>query len=362
MNSIRDLLNTDVEIIITGGKLSPKKLALLCSQLSITLKAGLPLVDALELAARNHKDPTVKRMLAEVRQDVQAGQSLSRAMQRQEPLLPGTFLPALRAGEASGDLSEAFGQLKGYYERSAAISAKVRSAMAYPLLLGTVAAAVVTVILLYAVPVFTKSFASLGTALPMPTQILIALSDSLNTHVLLLGGGAVFLCAAVFLFGKTAPGRRIGGFLRLWIPGLGAVSRMQTAVQVSTTLCALLRAGVSLAEAIRVTADSTENPLIAGDLYLACQGLLEGKPLSDGLRKSRYLPSLLVEMTAAGEATGQLEETLQVVSQYYTQETEAAVKTALGLLEPCLTLLLALLVMFILLAVYLPLFSMYGFM
>lgn len=362
MDSIRDLLNTDVEILITSGKISPKKLALLCSQLSITLKAGLPLVAALELAGANHKDPTLRRMVLEAAGDVRAGQTLSRAMQRQEPLLPATFLPALRAGEASGDLGEAFGLLQHYYERSAAISSKIRSAMAYPLLLCGAAVAVVAVILLYAIPVFTTSFAVLGTALPLPTRILIALSDFLKAHSLLLGAGAAIFCIAVILFGKTGPGRRTGAFLALWIPGLGRISRMQAAVQFSTTLSSLLKAGVSLAEAARVTAGATGNRLIAGEIHAACQGVLEGKSLAEGLKQSRYLPSLLVEMTAAGEAAGRLEDTLQVVCDYYTREAETAVKTALGLLEPCLTVLLALLVVFILLAVYLPLFSMYGFM
>lgn len=362
MKALPDILYTDVEILLTGGKIPPKKLALISSQLAITLQAGLPLVASLALAAENQSDRHLKQLLNAVADDVREGQPLSRAFRHRAPQLPPSFLETIRAGEASGQLDTAFRQLRDYYETSAAISSKVRSAMAYPALLSVVAVVVVVVILLYAVPVFESSFAKLGSRLPLPTRILISISDFLNAHSLLLVGSCAVAAMALILFCKTQPGRRLWDWFALTLPGFGKVNRMHSAAQFAATLGAMYSAGLSLPESARVCADAVGNVLIGEEIRIARQGVLEGQPLSQGLQRSKYLPRLLLEMTAVGEETGKLEETLAVVAAYYSREVDAAVKTALALLEPCLTLLLALIVVFILLAVYLPLFSMYGFM
>lgn len=361
MKSLQDILYTDVEILLTGGKIPPKKLALISAQLAITLQAGLPLLASLELAAENQSDRHLKQLLKNVAADVQEGQPLSRAFQHRAPQLPASFLETIRAGEASGQLDAAFRQLSEYYEASAAISSKVRSAIAYPALLSVVAVVVVLVILVYAVPVFENSFAKLGSQLPLPTRILITISDFLKAHSLLLVGICAVAAMALILFGKTPMGQRLRDWIAITVPGFGKVNRMHAAAQFAATLGAMYRAGLSLPESARVTADAVGNVLIGDEIRAARQGVLEGQPLSQGLKQSKYLPRLLLEMAAVGEETGKLEETLEVVSGYYSREVDAAVKTALGLLEPCLTLLLALIVVFILLAVYLPLFSMYSF-
>lgn len=361
MQSIQELLNTDVEILLTGGRLSHKQIALLCAQLTIPLQAGLSPTAALALAARSQTDRTVRQLLTDVAAAVQEGQSLSKAFHSRKDQLPDAFLAAIRSGEASGELGDAFRRMQVYYEHSAASMAKVRSALAYPALLGLVAICVVALILLYAVPVFEKSFANFGTQLPLPTRILIGLSHFFSSHILSLTAGFAAGCTGLLLFCKTQPGQRITAFLALHLPGLRSVKQMQAAAQFSDTLHALLSAGLSLPEALRAAASVVDNALIREEIFAACQGLLEGRTLAQGLQKSQYLPKLLTDMASVGEQTGKLEQTLQVVSDYYTRELESSVKTALSLLEPCLTLVLALVVVFILLAVYLPLFSMYGF-
>ena len=138
------------------------------------------------------------------------------------------------------------------------------------------------------------------------------------------------------------------------------INQMNAASQFASTLSTMLAAGLPLVQATRITANTAENLLISEDINAACEGVIEGSRLGDGLKKSKWFPSLLLEMTAVGEETGKMEETLNVVSNYYTKEVDNAVARALGILEPCITIVLALLVVFILLAVYLPIFGMYG--
>lgn len=358
--TLRDILNADVGLLLSGGKIRHKKLALLSSQLSISLNAGVPLVRSLRLVAENQEDKYLKNLLEDVADDVHAGHSLAKSFQTHAPQLPAAFIETIRSGEASGTLGEAFHRLKGYYENSAAVASKVGSAMVYPTILTAVAALVIAVIMVCAVPVFEDSFAAMGSALPLPTRMLIAVSHFMTANSLLLVALLAILAMSLILLGKTEQGRQTYAKIALHFPGIGTVNRMNAAAQFSATLSAMLSAGLPLVQAAQITAGAVDNLLISEDIRAACQGVLEGKTLARGLRKSKHLPKLLTEMTAVGEETGKLEETLTVVSGYYAREVDTAVKRALSILEPCITLILAVIVIFILLSVYLPIFSMYG--
>lgn len=355
-----DLLRTDLGALFSGGRITPKKLALLSSQLAITQKAGLPLVRALHLIAENEGDPHLRSILEDAADDVRSGHTLADALQHRAPKLPTAFLETIRAGEASGTLAESFTRLKAYYEQSAAVAARVSTAMVYPAILVLAAIAVITLIMVFAVPVFEESFSAMGSALPGPTRFLIAVSRFLSGNALLLLAAAAIGILGLLLLGKTDGGRRGFARLALTLPALGPVNRMNAAARFASTLSAMLAAGLPLVQAARITAAAADNLLIAEDLHIAIQGVVEGRTLARGLQRSKYLPRLLVELTAVGEETGNLEETLTVAAAYYTREVDNTVKHALGILEPCITLVLAALVVCILLAVYLPIFGMYG--
>ena len=352
---MNDMLNADIGVLISGGKIKPKKLALLSSQLAIELKAGLPLIQSLRLVAENEEDKHLKKILDEVADDVQAGHALSKAFKTRAPRLPATFIETIKAGEASGHLDESFDRLKVYYENADAVSSKVGSAMIYPAMLIAVAVVVVVVIMVFAVPVFEDSFSSMGNELPGPTKLLIAMSNFMTDNLLLLIAIVAILAMALILYKKSDHGRHFFAKLAMTFPGISLVNQMNAASQFASTMSTMLSSGLTM-----VQADTAENLLITEALESAVQGLVEGRTLSRGLKKCPYLPNLLVEMTAVGEQTGKLEETLDVVSDYYTKEVDTAVKRALGILEPCITIVLAILVVFILLSVYLPIFSMYG--
>ena len=354
------ILNADIGQLLGGGKIKPKKLALLCSQLAIEQKAGLPLVRSLELVAENEQDKTLKRILTEVAEDVHAGNGLADSFAKRGPQLPKSFIETVRAGEDAGRLDDSFTKLKVYYENSASVASKVTSAMVYPIMLIVVAIVVVAIIMIKAVPVFESSFADMGSELPGVTKMLIAISNFFVNYWLL---GLAILAAvilAAYLYGRTDSGAHLYARIALKFPGIGMVNIMNGACELCSTLSTMLSAGLPLVQAASITANVASNLLISEDIRSATTGVIEGNTLGSGLKDSPWIPNLLKEMIAVGEETGKLEDTLNVVNDYYTQEVNTAVQRALGILEPCIVLVLAGLVVFILLSVYLPLFSMYG--
>lgn len=356
---MNDIMNADIGELLSGGKIKPKALKLLCSQLAIELKAGLPLVSSLRLIAENEQDKKIKRILSEVADDVHAGNGLADSFATRGPGLPRTFIETVRAGEESGKLDETFEKLQKYYETSDQVSSKVASALIYPALLISVAVVVVSIIMLVAVPVFEKSFASMGNELPLPTKMLISMSNFMVDNILILIALVAIAALGLFFYGKTDNGRHTYAWLAMNFPGLDGINRMNAASQISATLSTMLSSGLPLVSAAQITANTADNLLIAEDIEKAVAGVIEGNRLADGLKKSPWLPTLLKEMVTVGEETGRLEDTLNVVSDYYTKEVDTAVKRALDILNPAITMVLAGLVVFILLSVYLPLFSMY---
>lgn len=359
-NKLSGIMSADLGDLISGGKIKAKSLSLLCSQLAIELKAGLPLVASLRLVAENEEDKKIKALLTEVADDVHAGNGLADSFALRGPSLPRTFIESVRAGEESGKLDVCFERMKKYYEESAAVSSKVGSAMIYPALLIFVAIVVVFIIMIVAVPVFEESFASMGNELPGVTKALIAMSNFMVDYWMILLCIIIAVVITLVLYGKTNSGRHAYARLALIFPGFNLINKMNAASQFASTMSTMLSAGLPLVQATQITAATAENLLITEDIMAACDGVIEGNRLGDGLKKSKWLPSLLLEMTAVGEETGQLEETLSVISEYYTKEVDVAVKRALEILNPAITMVLAALVVFILLSVYLPIFGMYG--
>lgn len=358
--NISRLLRMDMDLLLSGGRIKPKKLAILCTQLEISLRAGMPLVRSLELAARTAPDAYLKEVLSLTAEDVQSGETLSDAFRSRCPGLPEVFLQTVHAGESSGTLSDSFRRLEAHYARSAATGAQIGSALIYPAMLLLVAVGVVAVILMYAVPVFEESFANMGQALPGPTAALIALSGFLRSHFLLLLSCLACIVLGLLLLGRTPQGKQAFGHLTLKIPGIGQLYRLNAAARYAATLASLLDAGLPLLRAAAIAAQAEENRPIRSVLEAAGAGIGEGRSFAEGLRASPLLPPLLGEMAALGEETGHLAETLSLTGRHFAAETETRLKRLLGILEPCITLLLAVVVIFILLCVYLPVFGMYG--
>jgi len=342
-------------------KISAKSLALTCQQFSIIIKAGLPLVQTVDLVADQCADKKLAALLRQVSEDVSNGWSLSYSFsQRGAKVLPVTFREAVRAGEESGDLLSSFQRMSKYYDRMNKTRESVTSALIYPALVILVAVVVAGIIMVYAVPTFTSMFESLGGELPWVTRALIAVSGFFRKYILVLIALIALILFFIRLYGLTEKGGRRLARAQLKLPVIGKIVLMAGASQFAHTMATLLASGMPILSAIDGSGRTVTNRCMSDEILDTLPGVEGGRSLGECMGYAQELPAMLVQMTAVGEATGTLQYTLEVLAEYYDNEVDVRTKRAIGLLEPAILIVLAVFVMFILLAVYLPLFSMYG--
>ena len=342
------------------NKISSKSLALTCQQFAIILKAGLPLVQTIDLVAEQCADKTLKRLLEQISADVTDGWSMSRSIeQRGGGKIPITFQETVRAGEESGDLVASFERLTDYFERMGKTRDSLVSALIYPALLTFVAVVVIAIIMTYAVPAFTDLFGSMGGELPGVTKALIAMSNFVRSYGLIIAGLIALIVLGLRVFSHTEKGGLVMSRMLLNLPILGEVVRMSGASQFAHTMSTLLAAGMPILHAIEVAGRTVDNNVMAAEITDTLPGVESGKSFGECLSYTTELPRMLVQMTAVGETTGSMESTLKVLAEYYDNETELRTKRALSILEPAIIVVMAGFVVFVLLSVYIPLFSMY---
>ncbi len=340
-------------------KISAKSLALVCQQFSIILKAGLPLVQTIDLAAGQCADAQLRKLLHQVSEDVSNGWAMSYSFeQRGATALPVTFRETVRAGEESGDLRASFERMSQYFERMNKTHESVSSALTYPAFVMVVAAIVVAIIMGYAVPMFLNMFGEMGTELPWVTVALIAVSDFFKKYTIVLLGVLALILLGLRVYGATEKGGVVLARIQLKIPIVGEIVRMSGASQFAHTMSTLLAAGMPILRAIEVSGRTITNQCMSGEIMGTLTGVESGRPLGECMGYAKELPDMLVQMTGVGEATGAMESTLQILAEYYDNEVDTRVKKALSLLEPAIIVVLAIFVVFILMAVYLPMFSM----
>ncbi len=358
--SVREVKKSVKEEMIFLRKVDSKALSLVCRQFSIILKAGLPLVQAVDLTASQTQDRLLAGILRQVSEDVSNGWSLSYSLAQRGKKLPVTFIETVRSGEESGDLESAFSRMSVYYDRMYKIRSKASGALMYPSFVIAVAVVVVGIIMLYAVPTFSKTFASMGIQLPAVTKLLIAVSNYFTTYfvaIVLAVAGTLFL---LHIYGRTPRGRLKISRLKLSLPVVGKIGAMAGASQFAHTMTTMLAAGMPILQAIEVSGRAMTNYAMSRAVLDTISGVEAGQSLGECMSRSRDLPEMLVRMTAIGESTGSMEDTLEVMAEYYDNEVDTATARALSMLEPIIILMLAGIVVVILLAVYLPMFSMYS--
>lgn len=341
-------------------KLKDKELAIICSQFSIILSSGLPIVRCVEMVAAQAKRKEVQTMLRKVGQDVSGGHSLAASFENHCPTLPSTFIETIRAGEQSGTLELCFQRLHTYFDKSAKTKAKVASALTYPAMVLSVAVIVFIIIMIVAVPMFTKTFQDMGTELPGITRALIAVSDFLTAQWWVLALIVLVLWIGSILLKRNAKGRLMLARVKLAYSPLKSLHLMRAASQFASTMSTMLASGLPLTSALETTANVISNDLVAISTRTVKQGIEQGKGLAECMSECAYYPKVLTEMTGVGESSGNLEDTLSVIADYMNNEVELRTNRLLSLLEPCITIALAAMTVILLLAVYLPMFSMYG--
>ena len=341
-------------------RLEERSLSMAAGQFAILLEAGLSLGRILELISGQTEDRLLGRILRDCAPDVEAGRSLAASLERHGAKIPAVFLESVRAGEESGTLEESFRALERYYEKAHQVREKVRSALTYPVLVLVLAVVVVGIVMVVLVPVMTGIFGELQMELPLPTRILMAVSRGVQRFwplVLLLTGGAG---TAILLWGRTLRGRVLLSRLRLHLPVLGGIARLNAAAQTSSTLATLLEAGMPVTRALEITGRVLDLRCVGETLSRGVPRLESGTSLGEVLGDVAELPPLLAEMARVGEESGSLETALKTVSRFYDSEALRASDRALGLLEPMITVILGTVVGGIVIAIYLPIFQMSG--
>ncbi len=337
---------------------SDKVLALTASQFAIMLKAGLPMGRVVQLIADQTSDKLMKKILTACAQDVQAGFSLAQSLEKNGKKIPAAFIETVRAGEESGSLEVCFLRLQTYYEKAHRVKRKVRSALTYPIILILMAVVVVGVVMVVLVPTMTGMFEGAGQELPGVTQFLMNVSDFFVAYWPIVFGALAGVIIAIKMYSKTPAGAMAMGRLKMKLPVIGKIGIMNAASQFANTVCVLLTAGLPITRVIAITSRVVDNVAVGKTLDEAVAQLEEGKRLATALKDNPYLPPMLIEMVSVGEDTGALEDTMDTIGSYYDEEAEAASSKALGMLEPMITIFLGVFIGFIVIAIYMPMFTM----
>ena len=348
---------------IGGNKLDDKSFMLMCRQFSVILKAGVPIRRTVELIADKMTDKPLKRILEQVVKDVEGGRSLAASFEeRGKKILPITFLETVRAGEEAGSLDTAFDSISEHYAKQSKMKGKVKGALIYPAFVLVVAVVVVIVLMVKVVPTFTAIFDSYDAELPVPTQILIGMSNFFTRYWMVLLGIAAAIALGFKLYGNTEQGRINLAKLQLRLPVLGNIAILNGASQFANTMGMMMGAGLPMTKAVTITSRVLDNYFISQQVGKITARLEEGHTLGHSLREAACLPDILVDMTGVGEESGELEQTLRMTADYYDTELEQATAAALAKLEPTILVFLAGFAGFIVIAIYMAMFGMYSVM
>jgi type IV pilus assembly protein PilC len=341
-----------------SSKVPVKDVAIFFRQFSVMIDAGLPLVQCLEILAANQENAAFQKTLTGVRTTVEGGATLSAAMKQYPKVFDDLTVNMIDAGETGGILDLILQRLAAYVEKAVKLKSAVKSALIYPVAVISIAVIVVGCLLKFVVPIFSNLFASLDVALPLPTRIVMGLSDFVSKGwwvVFVLGIGAV---VGVKQLNKHPQGRLLWDGLMLKLPVFGMVLRKIAVARFSRTLGTLLTSGVSILEALTITAKTSGNAVLEQALMKVRKAIEEGRTIVDPLKESGVFPNMVCQMIGVGEATGAMDAMLQKIADFYEDEVDAATRDMLALLEPLLIAFLGVAVGGIVISLYMPLFAM----
>ena len=341
-----------------GKKVNPKNLAVFVRQFSVMIDAGLPLVQCLEILGNQEEDKNFAETILATRADVESGASLADAMKKHPKSFDPLFTNMIAAGEAGGILDTILKRLATYIEKAVKLKGQVKSAMVYPVAVIVIAVVVVGVILWKVIPTFAALFAGLGAQLPLPTRIVIALSDFLVNFMpfIIVGIGAVGYGFKSY-YGTAGGKHQIDG-ITLKLPVLGLLMRKIAVARFCRTLSTLLSSGVPILDGLDITARTSGNVIIEEAILQTRKSIERGETISAPLRETGVFPPMVTQMIAVGETTGALDTMLSKIADFYEEEVDTAVAGLLTLLEPIMIAFLGGVVGGIVIAMYLPIFDL----
>jgi type IV pilus assembly protein PilC len=341
-----------------GGGISIRDIVVFTRQFATMINAGLPLVQALGILAQQTENKALADVTRQVVYDVESGQTLADALRKHPKAFSDLYVNMVAAGEAGGILDTILVRLAQFLEKNDAIVRKVKGAMIYPAVILTVAVVAISVLLIFVIPTFQNMFASVHLDLPLPTRIVIGLSNMLKSYwwaILAILGFAVF---SINRYYKTAPGRLQIDTMLLQTPVLGDVLRKAAVSRFTRTLGTLISSGVSILDGLEITARTAGNMVIHNAVMESRASIAGGETIAAPLQKSKVFPPMVISMIAVGEQTGGLDEMLSKIADFYDDEVDAAVSALLSLMEPIMIVVLGVIVGGMVVAMYLPIFDM----
>jgi type IV pilus assembly protein PilC len=343
-----------------GGKVPPQLVAIFTRQFSVMIDAGLPLVQCLEILGGQQEHKGFKRALIQIRQDVESGSSLADGMRKHPKVFNDLYTNMVAAGEAGGILDTILQRLAAYIEKAVKLNSQVKSAMIYPVAVISIACIVVTIILWKVIPVFAALFKGLGAELPTPTRVVIWLSNFIADFWWLIGGLIVLFIYAIRRYHNTYKGKRVLDGLLLKAPILGMLLRKIAVARFCRTLSTLTSSGVPILDGLQITARTAGNSIVEDAIMATRKSVEEGKTISEPLGDTDVFPTMVVQMIAVGEQTGALDTMLSKIADFYEDEVDTAVAGLMKLLEPVLIAFLGVAIGGIVIAMYMPMFSLIG--
>jgi type IV pilus assembly protein PilC len=342
-----------------GAGVSEKELAIFTRQFSVMIDAGLPLVQCLEILAGQQENKTFQKILNSVRVSVEGGATLSAAMKQHEKVFDPLFYNMVEAGETGGILDTILQRLAQYIEKNVKLKRAVKSAMIYPVAVLSIAAGVIILLLWKVVPIFTTLFNGLGAELPIPTRIVIALSNFVGSiYGLLILLFIAGIGVAIYFWYKTPTGRMTLDSVLLKLPVVGIVLRKISVARFTRTLGTLISSGVPILEGLDITARTSGNAVIERGITQTRKAVEAGRSLVEPLKETDVFPGMVTQMIGVGEQTGAMDAMLSKIADFYEDEVDAAVKDMLTAIEPIMIVFLGTVVGGVVISMYLPLFSL----
>ena len=349
----------EMKLSFGAPKVEDKDIVILTRQLATMIDAGLPLVQCLDILGSQTENKTLAKTVIQVRTDVEGGATFADALKKHPKVFDNLYCNMVAAGEAGGILDTILGRLASYMEKFSKIKKQIKSAMIYPTVILVVAVSVVSLLMVVVVPMLANIFAEAGQTLPLPTRIVIAISNFMKGW-----GGLILLLIVVGSivglkqFRKTEQGLVVTDGIALKIPVAGSLIQRVAVAKFTRTLGTLLSSGVPILEGLLIVARTAGNKVVENAILSTRSAVSEGKTLAEPLTKSKVFPPMVIQMIAVGEATGALDNMLNKIADFYDDEVDSAVAAMTSMLEPMLMIFLGITVGFVIVAMYMPIFQM----
>ena len=355
--SLLDKMN-NIELFAQG--ITTKEIVIFTRMFAVMIDAGLPLVQCLEILSSQQENKEFKKVLLAVKGDVEGGSTFAESLAKHPKVFDQLFVNLVAAGEVGGILDTILQRLSGFMEKSEKLKGEVKGALTYPVAVIVIALIIVTGLLVFIVPIFEDMFASFGSALPLPTQIVVNMSDALAAHGFKMLAGIAAVFYALKQYYKTVKGQFVMDGIFLKLPVMGDLLSKSSVARFTRTLGTMMSSGVPILEALEIVAKTAGNKVIEGAIMKARESLSEGKNLAEPLADTGVFPGMVTQMISVGESTGAMDSMLNKIADFYEDEVDAAVKTLTALIEPILMVFLGVVVGGLVIALYLPIFSLAG--